>query len=286
MLRPLYNYCKKQPVITFDYVAQEEKDRAALEEYLTTHYLDVDNNIQEISDGETPLMDLVSTKTVPITRDYYNDEIDGEVTINYTLYYLITEEGVGINPKYTDSVNFSFKGMTLDNEVFGEDNYGIWAGILDKGDVFGEGLITGMNRGLLEFKSGTWVTNPDGSITYNDTGKGFIFMPSGLGYGVASLPNISANSPLIYKISLNLVKQETDWDHDGIDSMYEDVDGNDILTDDDTDGDNILNFADSDDDGDGKLTKDENPDPNGDGNPEDAQDSDGDGTPDYLDADS
>ncbi|PID67835.1 MAG: hypothetical protein CR968_04670 [Flavobacteriia bacterium] len=243
--------CKKeQPIITFDYVAQEEKDRAALEEYLTTHYLDAENNIQEISDGETPLMDQVLTKTVSITKDYYNDEIDGEVTIDYTLYYLITEEGVGINPKHTDSVNFSFKGMTLDNEVFGEENYGMWAGILDSGDVFGEGLIIGMNRGLLEFKSGTWTTNLDGSI------------------------------------SLNLVKQETDWDHDGIDSMYEDVDGNGILTDDDTDGDNILNFADSDDDGDGKLTKDEHPDPNGDGNPEDAQDSDGDGTPDYLDADS
>lgn len=53
-----------------------------------------------------------------------------------------------------------------------------------------------------------------------------------------------------------------------------------------TDNDENANFLDTDDDNDGILTKDENADPNGDGNPEDAVDTDKDGIPDYLDNDS
>ena len=50
----------------------------------------------------------------------------------------------------------------------------------------------------------------------------------------------------------------------------------------DTDEDGIDNLNDDDDDGDQILTKDENPDPNNDGDPIDAFDSDLDGTPDFL----
>lgn len=53
-----------------------------------------------------------------------------------------------------------------------------------------------------------------------------------------------------------------------------------------TDNDENDNFLDTDDDNDGILTKNENADPNGDGNPIDAIDSDKDGIPDYLDNDS
>lgn len=53
-----------------------------------------------------------------------------------------------------------------------------------------------------------------------------------------------------------------------------------------TDNDENANFLDTDDDNDGILTKDENADPNNDGNPEDAVDTDKDGVPDYLDNDS
>lgn len=52
-----------------------------------------------------------------------------------------------------------------------------------------------------------------------------------------------------------------------------------------TDGDELLDYLDPDDDNDGIFTRDENPDPNGDGNPEDAQNTDGDDWPDYLDPD-
>ena len=76
-----------------------------------------------------------------------------------------------------------------------------------------------------------------------------------------------------------------DSDGDGIYDIYEDVDGDGDITNDDTDGDGIPNYLDPDDDGDGILTIDEGADPNGDGNPDDAIDTDGDGIPDYLDND-
>ena len=74
-------------------------------------------------------------------------------------------------------------------------------------------------------------------------------------------------------------------DNDGIPAHLEDINGNGNLDDDDTDGDGIPNYLDPDDDGDNVLTKDEKPDPNGDGILNDAQDTDGDGIPDYLDND-
>lgn len=77
----------------------------------------------------------------------------------------------------------------------------------------------------------------------------------------------------------------TEDDVDGIPAELEDLNGNGDLTDDDTDGDTIPNYIDADDDGDNILTKNENPDPNGDGDFSDAQDTDGDGIPDYLDDD-
>lgn len=70
----------------------------------------------------------------------------------------------------------------------------------------------------------------------------------------------------------------TEDDNDGISAEIEGYTN-------DTDGDGILDYLDVDDDGDNVLTKNEKPDPDGDGDLSDAQDTDGDGTPDYLDTD-
>ncbi|RNC87764.1 MAG: hypothetical protein ED556_00825 [Winogradskyella sp.] len=70
---------------------------------------------------------------------------------------------------------------------------------------------------------------------------------------------------------------DMDDDNDGILSIFEGANASQ-----NTDGDLLFDFVDADDDGDGILTINENPDPNGDGNPDDAQDTDMDGVPDYL----
>ena len=271
--------CKKDDgndAIKVDHVEIEKIDRNSIENFLSTHYLDADFNIQPIENNETPLMNQVSTKTVNITKDYTDDDA-GEISIDYKLYYLIIEEGVGENPIYTDSVNFSYRGLLLDKKEFDRNDYGSWAGIF--------GLVRGMIEFMVYLKPGNWVINPDTSISYENTGKGYVFIPSGLGYGTKATSSVPSNSPLVFKVELNLVKQDTDWDRDGIYSKYEDVNNNGDFTDDDTDKDSYVNYYDPDDDGDGTPTMDENPDPNGDGNPSDALDSDNDGTPDYLDPD-
>lgn len=276
----LMTNCKKDDTTTptkFDYVAQEKIDRDSLESYLSTHYLDTSNNIKKITDGQTPLINQVKTKTVSITNDYSDDEI-GEVTIDYKLYYIVTQEGVGVSPIFTDSIHYSYQGLLLDGTTFDRKDRGTWFGLPT--------LIRGVQESIGYFKSGKFKAKEDQSLTFFNTGQGYLFMPSGLGYGKQISGKIKSNSPLIFKISLNLVKQNVDWDEDGIYSQYEDVNRNGDFTDDNTDGDKYVNFLDDDDDGDGKLTKDEHADPNGDGNPADAKDSDGDGTPDYLDSDS
>ncbi|GAA3652066.1 hypothetical protein [Flavivirga jejuensis] len=85
----------------------------------------------------------------------------------------------------------------------------------------------------------------------------------------------------------------TEDDDDGVPAELEDINGNGDLEDDDTDEDGIPDYLDVDDDGDNVLTKDENPDPNNDGDISDAQNSDFDHElatnseviPDYLDKD-
>lgn len=115
--------------------------------------------------------------------------------------------------------------------------------------------------------------------TYND-----VSLPSNLFCSdVFPLVNIiqSESDSVTAEINTTLVED----DNDGISADLEDINGNGNLEDDDTDGDGLPNYIDADDDGDNVLTKNENPDPNGDGSLEDAQDSDGDMIPDYLDSD-
>lgn len=81
--------------------------------------------------------------------------------------------------------------------------------------------------------------------------------------------------------------KDPDDDGDGILTIYEwgdlgDVDPSTVEVI-DTDGDGIYNYLDKDDDNDEIATRNENADPDNDGNPQDAEDEDGDGIPNYLD---
>jgi hypothetical protein len=263
----IFSCNKSNNTSTFDAAQQAIDDDATLVEYLQTHYLnDTDGGIWTITNGETPLMDQVETEN--ITK---ND-------INYKLYYLKEVEGVGDAAKKIDSVFVDYTGMLTDSTVF-DSKKSIW---FDLTRILYSGGATGFAYGMENFKGGSKVVNPDESFYYENSGKGIIFMPSGLGYGNIAQSIIPINSPLIFQITLNAVN-ESDHDNDTILSKNEDVDGDGDLSNDDTDGDGVANYLDVDDDNDGILTKDE--DANGDGNPMN-DDTDGDGIPNYLDADS
>ncbi len=118
---------------------------------------------------------------------------------------------------------------------------------------------------------------------------------------VAAAGTAAAGTALAAKSGEKTGATSTDTDGDGLSDTQEaqmgldptkkDTDGDGIpdgvemaksLTQ-DTDGDGKIDALDDDDDGDGVLTKDENPTPNGDGSVANAEDKNGNGIPDYLD---
>lgn len=266
--------CKKDDddddVEVFDHAGQAIIDNDSLINYFKTHYLDTDGNIAEIEADEEALYgsDTLKSKTVNYTR---NDE-----EIEYTLYYIVQQVGDSIKPAEVDMVNMSYIGMTLeDGEIFDRADNGV------NFDLYSD-LIIGMRKGAVEFHSGAWDPQGDGTYTYENNGKGYIFLPSGLAYANTGSGDIPANAPIYFKIEMNRVFH-IDHDGDSILSIYEDVDGDGDYFNDDTDENAYYNFIDADDDGDGTLTSDENPDPNGDGNPADAENSSNDDDPDVAD---
>ena len=149
-------------------------------------------------------------------------------------------------------------------------------------------IVNGLQDALIEFKAATgFDTNPDGTVNYEGFGVGAVFMQSGLGYYVNPPPTSSVSIPVYSQLifSFQLLETEVgDQDNDGIPSVMEDINGNGLEEDDDSDGDNATDYTDPDDDGDRRPTRDEII-IDEDGNIT-FPDTDGDGIADYLDADS
>jgi hypothetical protein len=249
-------------------------------EFLQTHFynykdfenLSSNNTVELLIDtisgdnsDKISLFDQVSTLSIDI-------EDDNQEMISHNMYYIINREGNGDSPTVADSVFVAYKGMTLGNTTFDNRKNPTW---LDNTTVV---------RGFKEFtallKRGDISTNNDGTYLLSNYGIGMAIMPSALGYYNNSTITIPAYSPLIFQINLTTYNS-TDHDHDGVNSIDEDLNGDHIFSNDDTDEDNLPNYRDADDDGDGVLTIDEY-DADGDGV---VDDSDGDGIPDYLDND-
>ncbi|MDP2068889.1 MAG: FKBP-type peptidyl-prolyl cis-trans isomerase [Lutibacter sp.] len=256
--------CKKDDDnASFDAAKQALEDDVALIKYLQTHYLkESDGGIWTIKNGEIPLMEQVEVQN--ITKN----------EISYKLYFLKLTEGVSIAPKRVDSVLTTYTGMLLDSTVFDSRSTMLWMPLT--------GVIDGWAYGFTNFKGGTKILNSDESFYYENTGKGYLFIPSGLAYGNSGQSVIPPNSPLVFQINL-LDVNIADHDNDGVATYLEFPIGSDDYKTFDTDKDGIPNYLDADDDGDGKLTRIE--DTNNNGNWFD-DDADGDGIPDFLDKDS
>ena len=216
--------------------------------------------------NKTPLIEQVSVK--PVETNNGSDEL-----VDLNLYYLVTRQGIGIQPSSVDSTYVTYKGKLLDGLEFDSSDLPVWFNL--------PSLVTGFRNGVTELRSGRFTENADGTFAFFDYGQGVVFMPSGLGYFSNSQGAIPPYSPLIFSISLYITKM-TDHDGDGVLSRDEDVDGDGNPLNDDSDEDGVLNLYDIDDDGDGVLTLDEldldeNNQPG---------DSDSDGIPNYLDPDS
>jgi hypothetical protein len=258
-----------------DYAEQYAKDLATIEEFMQTHYMDVTNHpgfaddqnvaFTKIPTGGTQVSIWNQTQ-YPLQFMTVTDEVND---IDYKLYYLQLRQGTGENSKNpcnVDRVLTSYNGKYLYYDTV-EETSGLkftqFEELNNPSSFFNlTGVIRGWNEIFPKFKTGSYTTNPDGTITYNDFGAGVVFIPSGLGYYASGSRGIPAYAPLVFNFKLYEIER-TDQDGDGIKSYLEDLnqdgyfrvldDG--VANPDDTDGDEILNFNDVDDDNDNYRTK-------------------------------
>lgn len=243
--------CKKDDGVNIppprDYAEQYVVEKAAIEEYLQTHYIasvDEDFNIElrEMSalGDEVSIWD--QTEYPLLGKDV---TLDG---VSFTLYYLVLQEGTGESPTRADNVRVAYRGTTLAGTQFDYDPFPQQYTQLPR-------TILGWQEIIPLFKTGTYVDVPDSPEPpyFEDFGAGVMFLPSAYGYYESAQVNIPSYSPLIFTFKLYDL-QYTDADNDGILNKDETENGIDIF-DYDTDGDGVPNYLDIDDDGDGYSTR-------------------------------
>jgi len=256
-----------------DRAEQYATDIDSIEGYLKTHYI----TKVEVDGFTDVVITKIDTATPPGTLSIWdntefplqskivkNDSrvsnfTDGRVDdqVDYKLYYLVLNEGSKDRPVTVDSTYTSYRGWTLDNKDFDKSNVPLWSSFPENQ------FVSGYRQFLPHLKSASSaITNDDGTVTFNGSGIGVVFIPSGLGYYNSSSAAIKAYSPLVFLIRLHSVKTR-DHDRDGVMTIFEDLNGDHDFYNDDTDGDLIPDFLDVDDDGDRYYTKDEVKDPDG-----------------------
>ncbi|WP_291870112.1 hypothetical protein [Maribacter sp.] len=278
------------------------EDDAEIIEYLETHFYNYEEFANPPADfdykikldtiagdnaDKTSIKDFGTLKTQIVKLNSEDLGLDdGETNVEHKLYYLEVKKGEGENPTAVDSVYVNYEGTRLNGYVF-DSALGapIWLDLQGSLTKENPGSIKGFKNGMPNLKAGASVVeNGDGTFEVLGYGVGVIFMPSGLAYFSGNQPG-EFYAPLVFKINL-LAVNTADHDRDGISSIEEDINKDGNLLNDDTDEDNIPNYLDTDDDGDGTLTREEIEDDNGNmivmpPYP----DTDNDGIPDYLDPD-
>lgn len=276
------------PVPPRDRTEQQITDNDSLLGYFETHYYNYAElqSITDISINDIVISELPKDENgnyLPLPDPDNNRLLMGNVEaknttlqdVDYVYYILKLNQGGGeAIPNFTDGVRIAFSGNLQNGTVFDST--------ANPTDLDLTNLIAGWNRVLPQFNvASSFAINGDGTVSFSDYGVGVMFIPSGLAFFDRPPFGVPIYSNLIFKFELYQT-EVLDHDNDGIPSFMEDLNGDFFLLNDDTDGNNIPNYLDADDDGDGVPTRDEiiiNPD-----GTIDFPDSNGNGMPDYLDA--
>lgn len=234
-----------------------------------------------------PLSEFVRDTIIELTTAGNLGE--SQVKVAHKLYYLIARQGAGEFVTPYDSIFHKFEGSLLNGNIFDStnDTYS-W---FDVG-----GFLRGFSAGIAKLRTGSEIiVNNDGTTSISNTGIGMVILPSALAYYNTEISSIPIYSPLIFKLDVALIQNDTDADNDGIPNRLEDLNNNGYLQDDNTNAEEerkaftgqtqtvFANFRDADDDGDGTPTSEEII-INDDGTIT-FPDTDGDGIADYLDRD-
>lgn len=236
------------------------EDLADIETFLQKHYVTVDADYNtvftEIPNGgtQTPVANMAELDSINVDVPNHG--------INYKVYFLKLRQGTEERPTQVDSVFISYKGFafkdvvvnnvtTVEQTVFDQNATPTWFQLED--------VIRGWTEVIPEFNTGTFTVNSNGSVNYADYGAGVMFIPSGLAYFNAAIPNVAGYSPLVFNFKL-YSQRYRDHDRDGFLSKDEYGSFSDKPI--DTDGDGTPDYLDVDDDNDGILTKKEREIPN------------------------
>lgn len=247
-----------------DFGEQYIVDSAIIEEYLDTHYMTLDANLNAtftlIPEGGTQVSVKNQTNFPLQSIEVNNDNrlslrTNGNVTDTqkYKLYYILLNEGGGQNPITIDSCYVKYRGWNFENVEIDRAQTPVWTSF-PINDLF----ISGFRQILPVMKTAeSIVENTDGSVNFVNSGKCVVFIPSGLAYFNGSRGvNVPSYSNLAFQIELKALNQ-IDHDNDRILSYLELYGTETDYFKQDTDGDLIPDFLDIDDDGDGFLTRNE-----------------------------
>jgi hypothetical protein len=294
----LFSCSKNDPAAEIEppraYADQYKTDIADIEEYLNTYYITVVNNPGKTDDQDVTMTKIPVGGTQLSIMSYKDNVFVGSTVypqlrsrvvklhdVDYKLYYLVLRPGIGESPSNVDGVFTSYRGDYLSRDA---SNQALSATKFTD-VIFPQSFdnlterIIGWGETFPQFKKGTFTTNADGSVSYNDFGAGVMFLPSGLAYYNNGKGSIPSYSPLVFSFKLYEI-QRLDQDNDGVPSFQEEFntivgDGNKdgymhdyrntlayptppadaVLYADDTDKDGIPDFLDIDDDGDNYTTK-------------------------------
>lgn len=245
-----------------DRAEQQKADMDSINKYLKSHYYNSGEVIAALpnaSINDIKITKLVSGASVPVGHTLLKEAVGDSIgvtieNITYHYYVLKLNQGGGDDsPTFADNVQILYEGFTLNNIIF---DYKFYPNNVPF-DL--SSVITGWQNVIPDFNtSESFTENSDGTVSYNNSGLGVMFLPSGLAYFSNASGIIPAYSPLIFKFEL-LQMSQNDHDGDGIPSYLEGLTEN-------TDEDNysssgflypLYNYLDTDDDGDGIPTKDE-----------------------------
>ncbi len=249
----IFTACKKDDGANVapprDYTLQYATEKVDIENYLKSHYMTVDETTYDVTFAAIPeggaQVSIWDQTQYPLQNKIVNSN-----DVDYTVYYIVLNEGVGQSPTRADNVLTAYRGVLLDGTQFDYTPFPQNQSPLITS-------IEGWQEIIPLFKTGEYVDIPNdpNPASFQNYGAGVMFLPSGLGYYNAGRGLISAYDPLIFSFKLYDLEY-TDIDSDGILNKDETVPGTD-LNDYDTDGDETPNYLDTDDDGDGYFTIDE-----------------------------
>ena len=262
-----------------DYAVQYAQDLADIEEFLKTHYMTVVNNPGSPTDQNVTYTLIPAGGTQVSIWDQTQYPLQTHLValhdITYKIYYLRLRQGTGPNSKSPCSVDQVLAGYRGEYIFDAAETVGGVEVKTIKSFFFEESInpesffnLTSVGRGwsgiLPKFTTGSYVGNPDGTLSYLNFGAGVMFLPSGVAYYNQAQGGIPAYSPLIFSVKLFEINR-TDLDNDGIESYLEDKNNDGylrilpkgVVNPDDTDGDEIPDYIDSDDDNDFFTTRSE-----------------------------